>query len=573
MTPSRFCENCGAALSAQGRFCSVCGHAVAGTSHKVVGSSDGPPIEKEGVTVPEESSAAVLAKDVPGEASTPSPASNAPPRTGRNRWLVIGCAGAAAALLVCALALFVVTNSSFNPFRGSAEEAGATLAPPPLSLFGLRATQTGESPDRQTVTAPRVPSGTPVAEVASPALNASVSPVASTPVTTGSPAAQSQAGSTPAPTIDETAGTPTPTASPSETSMPTDVPTTGITGTPAAMRVLPQGVLFDDDFASQQISESNGWYFGSNGVVSHTWSPNRLTVSVQKTLETTYNLASGEYQDFAVETEAQVIEGGNAWIGLLFKFAGSEDKVSYYEFMIRTTGVYTMWVVDNGVSVEPGLIPLETSSTIHKGSDLNKIGVVVEGSRITAYINRVPVKTIYDTHLTGGGKVGLVAGSLDAAATVAFNRFTVLTVEKAESEWGAGTSTPTLTIAPVPTAPRIAISIQKYDYSQWGRPEGMVKPNGICGHFDDGHPVKKLTASLHVVNKSGSAMKDWYGYFYKPDGNKGYTCYQGYDTVPDIPAGGSLDITFSVYIESNEIIDRGYVYDSQVGRSNTLRFP
>jgi len=127
---------------------------------------------------------------------------------------------------------------------------------------------------------------------------------------------------------------------------------------------------------------------------------------------------------------------------------------------------------------------------------------------------------------------------------------------------------------PAAAAPPILVTIQKYDYSKWGRPAEMDDPNKPCGNFDNSRPVKKLTASLRVENHSDQAMTDWYASFYKPDGTAALTCYQGYDSgFPDIAPGKAVDITFSAYIEPNETISYGVVDDAQVGKSARLKFP
>ena len=121
---------------------------------------------------------------------------------------------------------------------------------------------------------------------------------------------------------------------------------------------------------------------------------------------------------------------------------------------------------------------------------------------------------------------------------------------------------------------RIVASIQKYDYSQWGRPAGMDDPAKPCGDFDDRRPVRKLTASLHIENRSNQEMTDWYALIYKTNGAMAYTCYQGYsEGFPSIPPGQSRDVTFSAFFEINERISYAVVADSKLGESNRLTFP
>ena len=129
-------------------------------------------------------------------------------------------------------------------------------------------------------------------------------------------------------------------------------------------------------------------------------------------------------------------------------------------------------------------------------------------------------------------------------------------------------------ITPTPTMPTDLIEavVREHSYSQWGRPAGMDDPKKPCGDFDDRRPVRKLTASLTVYNKSDQSMRHWTGIFLKPNGKRAYTCVQGYDTLPVIPPGKSCQVTFSVFIESNETIAYGVISDRDLGTSNTLKF-
>ena len=138
-------------------------------------------------------------------------------------------------------------------------------------------------------------------------------------------------------------------------------------------------------------------------------------------------------------------------------------------------------------------------------------------------------------------------------------------------KWTIG---PPPTLTPTPTTPAnlIEVVIREYSYSQWGRPAGMDDPQKPCGDFNDRRPVRKLTASLTVYNKSDKPMRRWTAIFVKPNGKRAYTCIQGYDTLPVIPPGRSCQVTFSVFIEPNETIAYGVISDADVGTSNMLRF-
>jgi len=133
-------------------------------------------------------------------------------------------------------------------------------------------------------------------------------------------------------------------------------------------------------------------------------------------------------------------------------------------------------------------------------------------------------------------------------------------------------ATPGPTPTPTLLTGQIEVVIREYSYSQWGRPAGMDDPKKPCGDFDDRRPVRKLTASLTVYNKSSQSMKRWTAIFVKPNGKRAYTCIQGYETLPAIPPGGSLQVTFSAFIESNEKVAYGVIQDTVLGLSNELAF-
>jgi hypothetical protein len=119
----------------------------------------------------------------------------------------------------------------------------------------------------------------------------------------------------------------------------------------------------------------------------------------------------------------------------------------------------------------------------------------------------------------------------------------------------------------------LTVTTQKYDYSRWGRPAGMDDPSRPCGDFDDSRPVTKLTASLQVVNGTEKAMTDWGCFLFDAEGAPVYTCFQGYESLPEIPSGETLDITFSGFVEEGGEVAYGYVADENLGASPRLAFP
>lgn len=198
---------------------------------------------------------------------------------------------------------------------------------------------------------------------------------------------------------------------------------------------LAAGILFNDDFGSQDASECNGWLLAPGENVDYTWSKNKYTVSVNKSNYLGFDWPDGEYTNFAVETEAQPTSNGVTDYGVAFHISGPKDARSYYMFGLTTDGEYYVqerldgeWVNDDPVSHTP-------SSAIKQGKAKNTIGVIARGNTYALYINHVLVDTFTDDSLNGKGMVGIFAGSDKTNAVVTFSRFTVLTPDKAQADW------------------------------------------------------------------------------------------------------------------------------------------
>ena len=252
-----------------------------------------------------------------------------------------------------------------------------------------------------------------------------------------------------------------PTAAPLATTtptMPAVIQTTTATQTPACppTPALPAGVLFSDDFGSRQVSVCNGWRFNSSENGDYAWSANKYTISVRKKLTVEASDSRGEYDNFAVETQAQPVGNNYAEYGVVFRLTGKGGTPSsLYAFGISTDGKYLLygWVAPNWVRPNP--INATPSQNIKPGVAPNTIGVIVQGSTFSLYINRVLVKTITDNSITGKGRVGVFAktGVDNDTTAVAFSRFTILTPEKAQAEWGGTTASsvpPVVSSSPQP---------------------------------------------------------------------------------------------------------------------------
>jgi hypothetical protein len=233
----------------------------------------------------------------------------------------------------------------------------------------------------------------------------------------------------PTPTEEPTVELPTATIAPTSTRAPTPKPKPTATTASVPTGV---GVLFSDDFSSQQATEDNGWNFDSTDNVDRAWAPNQYTISVHKTNYLGYGTPDGEYTDFGAEAEAQATSE-YAKYGLRFRIA---DGDNYYIFVITTDGKYYVDKLVQDEWADPSPVKSTASQYIKKGKVKNRLGVLAQGSKISLYINGFLVKTFTDDSIDSGS-VGVLAGAgdNDTAETV-FSRFTVLTAAQAAADWG-----------------------------------------------------------------------------------------------------------------------------------------
>ena len=236
----------------------------------------------------------------------------------------------------------------------------------------------------------------------------------------------------------------TPTAAPNPTATPTQAPTA---------TSLPDGMMFTDDFSSEEVSSNNGWGMTSNDTADYDWSSNQVVISVNKSHWIAWNMPDDFYVNFAAELEAQPVDNGYAEYGIIFR-AQTEDTPSFYNFGVNTNGEYYLSKKIADVWADPDPVSFTTSRYVKRGTDKNKIGVVAKGSQISLYINGFLVKTLTDDEL-GRGKAGVFVETRDEVGNrVAFNRFTIYTVAKAQANWGttlAADAKPTPTRRPLAT--------------------------------------------------------------------------------------------------------------------------
>jgi len=224
-------------------------------------------------------------------------------------------------------------------------------------------------------------------------------------------------------------GTPTPTAPP--VARATLIPTLDLPTPTSSV-----GILFSDDFGYQQVSEGNGWAFESGDNVDWSWSTNALNATVHKKNWIGWDSPNGDYDDFGAETEAQPTSSGYAEYGIIFRISGSSDTRSYYIFGVTTEGNYFLQKKVNGQWADKDPVSATASQYIKPGQVKNRLAVRAQGSQISLYINGFLVKTVNDDSVASGG-MGVFVGTGDNdLADVTFDRLTVLSAERAATDWG-----------------------------------------------------------------------------------------------------------------------------------------
>ncbi len=198
---------------------------------------------------------------------------------------------------------------------------------------------------------------------------------------------------------------------------------------------LAPGILFNDDFSSQTVSECNGWSMSPGENVDYTWSPRKYTFSIKEPKYLGFDWPNGEYDNFAAEADAQSMSDGLTDYGLAFRINGAKNSRSYYMFAVTSDGNYYVQEKVAGNWVDDDPVSKNSSSAIKQGKTKNTVGVIARGSSFALYVNRILVKTVTNDSLPGKGAVGIFAGTDVTNGVVTFSRFTVMTPDRAQAEW------------------------------------------------------------------------------------------------------------------------------------------
>ncbi len=211
---------------------------------------------------------------------------------------------------------------------------------------------------------------------------------------------------------------------------------TGVAGSPTPVSTAPPtpGVLFQDDFSSQQASQANGWEFTASNGATAAWAPGAMVITETNSSAYDTNFLNGPYTDFGAATTAGPTGANYAEYGLAFRASAGNNGFTGYVFEISSDGRFWLSKSVNG-SWEGQLLAPAASPAIKQGAAQNVLRVLANGSQIRLFINGTPVGTVTDTSLTSGGAGFYIAAEDAPPAVVAFHGLRVLTSTEAMSEW------------------------------------------------------------------------------------------------------------------------------------------
>ncbi len=204
--------------------------------------------------------------------------------------------------------------------------------------------------------------------------------------------------------------------------------------TPASTAPPTPGVLFQDDFSSQQASLANGWALGSGNGANVTWTPGAIVITETNQGSYDANFLTTPYDNFGAETSAGPTGSSYAEYGIVFRATSASNGFTGYVFEVSSDGRFWLSKSVNG-NWEGQLLAPAASSAIKQGAEQNALRVLASGPQIKLFINGTLVGTAADTSLTSGG-VGFYIAAEDAPpAAVAYHGLRILTSSAAIADW------------------------------------------------------------------------------------------------------------------------------------------
>jgi len=164
-------------------------------------------------------------------------------------------------------------------------------------------------------------------------------------------------------------------------------------------------IIFEDDFSDL----SSGWPVGSETDVKSEYLDGkyRMLNKAGDSYRWGQNDEIGQLDDFILEVDARWRGTPSIYnyYGIVFRVQDNDNK--YVLYLPNNNGYYGLIKSVKGTDSE--LKSLTESTYINKGTTVNRIKVVCQGSKISVYANDSLLATVYDDSLLKGD-VGLMAG-------------------------------------------------------------------------------------------------------------------------------------------------------------------
>jgi hypothetical protein len=205
-------------------------------------------------------------------------------------------------------------------------------------------------------------------------------------------------------------GSQTPTVPP--TAPPTIASTSAVT--------VQDTTLFSDDFSDP----NSGWPAEQNDQGEYSYQPDGYHILVTGNSRTLWAFADGVYGDASTYVDATPLtEGAMNYYGLVCRMQG--DKTSFYYFVVRGSGDFTIGKHDNNEFQSFFSEEWRSSDAIHPGTQTNQLTADCSGNTLRFYVNDVMLGEATDPDFTTGFS-GIIAATLDDQDfEVRFNNFLI----------------------------------------------------------------------------------------------------------------------------------------------------
>ena len=183
----------------------------------------------------------------------------------------------------------------------------------------------------------------------------------------------------------------------------------------------PANVIFQDDFSN----DTSGWsrVRSDEGITDYENGAYRIFVNLDN--EDYFGTPGLSLQsDVRVEVDATKVAGSDDNdFGILCRY---QDNNNFYQFLISSDGYVGILKYVAGSMQSIAAEALVEHSAVNQGNARNHIRADCLGNTLTLYVNGQQVSVAQDASFTGGGDVGVFAGTYDTPGTdIYFDNFIV----------------------------------------------------------------------------------------------------------------------------------------------------